>query len=376
MSLEDELDSLYASPPAEFLERRKALAQALRKAGRRDDATAAAGSAKPTPAAWAVNQLARRHPAEMTELAAAGERVRAAVRASFTGQSDAGAAAAGAAQREVVARLVRLAGELLVQGGAPGSAAVLERVGATLTAISTTGAWGGGPAGRLTRELEPPGLDALAELVADLAGQRASVDVSASPDGGGGAAERGRISEGSPGQEAGGAPSRSEKDTSSKQVARAPDPRSQQEAREEQARRAAEEARRAAAAAQERIERAEAAWQAAAAREDRARSEVEGARAAAAQAATERDRREAAAREARREAEALARAAEEARRKADAAAADARGAEEAASEAARAQRGAEGGLADAERALARAAAESIAAEEAVVRERRAQQRGA
>lgn len=352
MALEEDLDMLYSVPPGEFLDRRKALAQALRKAGRRDDAAAVAGAAKPTPAAWACNQLARRHPDEMAELASAGERLRGLLRASFTGQADPGAMAeARSEQREVVARLARLAGQILEAAGAPRSETVLERVSATLTTLSTTGAWGGQAPGRLARELEPPGIEALAALVGDVASSAARE--TAPVESTAGAAE---VRREGPEQEKGAA---REKEEAQKKD------RARQE--EEQARRAAEEARA-------RIERAEAASRAAGAAEEQARAAADRARAAASAAASARAEREVAAREARRLAEEQAQAAEEARRRAEDAALAARNAEDEAVLAAQAERAAKDELSAAEKAVARAAAESVAAEEAVVRERRARSR--
>jgi hypothetical protein len=345
MALEDDLDTLYACPPSEFLDRRKALAQALRKAGKKDDAGTVAGAVKPTPAAWAVNQLARRNPDEMAALMNAGERLRALVRTTFAGHADARAMAeARTAQRAVVARLTRLATRLLDTAGASSSPTVLERVAATLTTISTTGAWGDRPPSRLTRELDPPGIEALTALVGDVAigAAREVVPVEAAVR-----AKAARRSEGAIRQE----------DAANKE----------EDARKEDARRAAAEVR-------ERIERAEAALRAASAIEEQARAASERARAAVALATSEREEREVAAREARRLATAQEQAAEEARRKAEAAALAARNAEDGAAGAARAERAAKGELTEADQALARATAECMAAEEAVVRERRAAKR--
>lgn len=166
MPLEDDLDVLYACPFGEFLDCRKALAQALRKAGRKEDAAKVAGAVKPTPAAWAVNQLARAHAEELAALIEIGDRWRARMLATSRGHADANAMSeARSAQRNLVARLTRIAAQLLEAAGASSSSTTLERVAATLTTISTTGAWGGCPAGQLTRELDPPGFEVLAALV-------------------------------------------------------------------------------------------------------------------------------------------------------------------------------------------------------------------
>jgi hypothetical protein len=383
MALEDDLDALYACPPGEFVDRRKALAQALRKAGKREEAAAVAGAAKPSPAAWAVNQLAHRHPEELASLMSLGEALRIRLRAAFTGKGDAAATAeAQAAQREAVARLTRQASDVLEAAGVSSSPAVLERVAATLTAISTTGRWGEDSPRRLTRELDPPGFEALAALVADLASAPGPAEPlpkdagsahsaapataahppppdAAAPQASAPAPRRGST------LEAGPAPARD---------AEPADERTRQEAARQEARRAAEEAARLAAEeARERVRRAEAALESAAAAEEQARIAADAARASLSVVATSRAEREAAAREARRVAEELQQAADEARRAAETAARAARESEDTATLAARAEASAKADLAAAEQALSRAASEHTAAEETLVRERRRQQ---
>lgn len=336
MPLEDDLDVLYACPLGEFIDRRKALVQALRKAGRKEDAAKVAGAAKPTPAAWAVNQLARSRPEDLAAVIEIGDRWRARMLATSPGHADANAMSeARSAQRNLVARLTRVAGQLLEAAGASSSSTTLERVAATLTTISTTGAWGGCPAGQLTRELDPPGFEVLAALVGGTTHEVAPVATPLATGAG--------LKESVPPEE---------------------DAQELQKAKEE------EIARRAAAEAQERIERAEAALRTASRNEEQARAEAETVRASLALATSQREQREITAREARGLAMAQEQAAEEARRKAEVAALAARNAEEEAAGAARQELAAKAGLAEAEKAVARAAAECIAAEEALVRERR------
>jgi len=350
MPLEDDLDALYACPLGEFIERRKTLAQALRKAGKKDDAARIAAASKPTPAAWAVNQLARQHPEEIAALMAVGERLRALVRAAFTGSGDASAMSeVQSAQRAVVTRLKHLAARTLEAAGGSTSDATLERVAATLTTISTTGAWGDGPAAQLARDLDPPSLDVLATLVEGVA-VRAT-------------ATTGREEGAAP--HAGHAEARASQDDHVRQETDRGAQRSAQ---------ADEDARRAAAEARARIERAEATFRAAAAIEEQRRTEVERVRVAVAAAMVQREQRESSAREARRVATALEQAAEEARRKAEEAVLAARNAEVEAVKGGKEEQTARADLAAAEKALARAAAELIAAEEALVHERREQTR--
>lgn len=121
-------DELYGLPPGGFVAARRARADAARRAGDRSGATSINGLRKPTLAAWALNQLARRRPAELRgylDLADAlrtaqrelqGRRLRdlseqrhhivAALTREATGiAADAGAALGAAHQREITQTL-------------------------------------------------------------------------------------------------------------------------------------------------------------------------------------------------------------------------------------------------------------------------------
>jgi hypothetical protein len=60
--LEQAVDQLHAAPLEEFVAERKRLAKELREAGDRDAAAQLAKFPKPTPPAWALNNLAREQP--------------------------------------------------------------------------------------------------------------------------------------------------------------------------------------------------------------------------------------------------------------------------------------------------------------------------
>jgi hypothetical protein len=72
----DEVAQLYGLPLNEFVPRRDALARELRKAGDRKRAAEVAKLKRPTVAAWAVNQLARRNRKDLDLLLDAGHRLR------------------------------------------------------------------------------------------------------------------------------------------------------------------------------------------------------------------------------------------------------------------------------------------------------------
>jgi hypothetical protein len=121
-------DELYGADPAEFTERRKALADAARAA---DDAAAAkriGALRKPTRAAWVVNQLARADPGAPGRLASLADDLRAAEQARD-----------GRKLRELSASrgplVDSLTGQALDAAGVPDPPSGLrEEVAATLTA--------------------------------------------------------------------------------------------------------------------------------------------------------------------------------------------------------------------------------------------------
>ena len=75
--VEQAAEDLYGLPPGEFTRARDARVKELRKEDR-DAADAIKGLRKPTVAAWALNQLARRRPKDLARLLKAGEELRAA----------------------------------------------------------------------------------------------------------------------------------------------------------------------------------------------------------------------------------------------------------------------------------------------------------
>jgi hypothetical protein len=92
---------------------------------------------KPSVPAWAVNQLARRHPRDLAALAEAGERLARAQQDVLRGGDRSEFDRAGVDQREAVAHVTDLARELLDEAGNAASDATLERVASTLRAAST-----------------------------------------------------------------------------------------------------------------------------------------------------------------------------------------------------------------------------------------------
>jgi hypothetical protein len=147
---EDARDSkLYSVPLGEFISERDKLVAQLKKTGDSDGAARVKSLRKPSVAAWAVNQLSRKHPDSMKRLLSLRERM-----------EDAGAAqlrAVGEQRRRLLADLVKKADAILRKGGHGASAAILEKVTQTLQAGATDEEVELLREGRLTRELSPSG---------------------------------------------------------------------------------------------------------------------------------------------------------------------------------------------------------------------------
>lgn len=128
-------DGLYGEDPAQFVPARDELVRRLRKAGNRSLAAEVAKLRRPNPAAWAVNQLARRRRADLETLVALGEELRSAQASALAGQDAATLRAAGRARREAVTNLTDVALGLLAERG-PGGEAHQGAIAATLQAAS------------------------------------------------------------------------------------------------------------------------------------------------------------------------------------------------------------------------------------------------
>jgi hypothetical protein len=170
----DDLDRLYGLPLGEFVAARNELAKRLRKEGRKAEAERVAGLQKPTIAAWAVNQLARRQRREIDLLLDAGHRLRAAHTERQADKARQAIDNARDAEREAIKRLVSAAEKLLEEDQGSATRGTLDRVGATLRAAAVTEEGRELLArGQLSEELSTTGF----ELVATLAppgGRRAT----------------------------------------------------------------------------------------------------------------------------------------------------------------------------------------------------------
>jgi len=126
---------LYALPLEEFTPARDKLAKEVRKGGDKELAAQIAKLPKPTPAAWAANQVAREHPELIEALLDAGAGLRAAQDAAMAGGGAAALREATLNERQAINEIMRVAVELK-PGGKTLSRAMADRVRTTLHAAA------------------------------------------------------------------------------------------------------------------------------------------------------------------------------------------------------------------------------------------------
>jgi hypothetical protein len=152
---------LYGLPLEEFTKARDALAKEARQAGEKEAADEIKALRKPPVSAWAVNQLARRHPQELKALVKAGEGLRKAQRAAVGGGGPDALRDATGAHRERLDELTSIARHEL---GA--ESATLQRVVQNLrTASVDKEASKALLAGTLTGDVEQSGFGQLLSAV-------------------------------------------------------------------------------------------------------------------------------------------------------------------------------------------------------------------
>ena len=150
-------DELYRLPLEEFIAARDQAAKALRKAGDKETAARVAKLAKPTPPAWAANQVAREQPELIGALLDAGAALRAAQDAVLSGGGAAALREATLNERHAIDDVMRVALELK-PGGKALSRAMADRLRTTLHAAAGDPALRAAlSAGRLTGEAQAGG---------------------------------------------------------------------------------------------------------------------------------------------------------------------------------------------------------------------------
>ena len=153
---DDQIDRLFSLPPEQFIAARDEVAKRLKAEDMPEEAAEVGALRRPTVAAWAANQVARRHPADIEELLAAGETMRSAQRRVLSGAREGGFREATDRRRKAVTKLTRSAEQVLKDSG-HASAGATEAVSATFEAASLDEeAAEQLRAGRLSKELPAP----------------------------------------------------------------------------------------------------------------------------------------------------------------------------------------------------------------------------
>jgi hypothetical protein len=154
------LDTLYAAPLDEFTSTRNALAKQLGTDG--DEIKTLK---KPNLAAWALNQVARRHAAELDDLFAVTDKLRHAQRRVMSGGKASDLRSATDARNKAASRLTKLVQKILTEAGHAASPSTLSAAGDSFVAVASNDV--GAELlrkGRLTRELTPGSVVDVASL--------------------------------------------------------------------------------------------------------------------------------------------------------------------------------------------------------------------
>lgn len=141
---------LYGLPLDEFTQARDELASHLKSEGEGDQASRVKKLKKPSVAAWALNQLARRHPDLIEELLRLRDELAEASSPSEL------RALSGTRKRHIV-QLLRRSEEVLVEGGHAPAAGTLDKIRQSLYAGEEGAEREAMLAGTLSRELQPGG---------------------------------------------------------------------------------------------------------------------------------------------------------------------------------------------------------------------------
>ena len=156
--MDEAVEDLYGLPLTEFTKARDALARATAKEGNKEEAATIKALKKPSVAAWALNQLTRRHPDDVEQLLEAGARLRRAQTSALEGGDPAELREAGRGEAAHVDTLAGLARAILAEAGRGASDAQQDKLVATLRAAAVDPVGGEQlRRGVLTGELSPAG---------------------------------------------------------------------------------------------------------------------------------------------------------------------------------------------------------------------------
>ena len=161
--VEAEIDRLFELSPERFVAERDATAQRLRSGGDVEAAARVTKLRRPTVAAWALDQLARRRPDDVRELTALGDDLRRAQRRALSGVGADELRELGARRRRLVEGLTQAAEEVLGDAGRASSPSIHQAIASTLEAAAVSADDAAAlQLGRLERDLSPQsGFDAV-----------------------------------------------------------------------------------------------------------------------------------------------------------------------------------------------------------------------
>ena len=155
---------MYQGPLEAFIASRKTLAAALKREGQTEASAAALKLTKPSPSAWAVNQVYWHARETWNRLLSASDTLRSVQERMLAGQTTDSRNALTSRQQAADA-VVERAVAALRDSGNPVTDTTRQRVAVTVDAIA---AYGSNSSvyvpGRLTSDLDPPGFAALATL--------------------------------------------------------------------------------------------------------------------------------------------------------------------------------------------------------------------
>jgi hypothetical protein len=158
------LEALYQAPLGEFVKARNTLAAALKREGNLDAADRVKTLSKPTPGAWALNQVYWRARAVFDRMIRAGDDLRRLQEQMLAGRT-ANLREAMAERQAAVHDVVERAAEYLREDGNAVTAATRQRLATSADAMA---AYGSGSAsyqpGQLADDIDAPGFAALATL--------------------------------------------------------------------------------------------------------------------------------------------------------------------------------------------------------------------
>lgn len=170
MTLDEATEQLYGVDLDDFAPERTRLAKELRGEGRREEAAQLAKLRKPTVAAWALNQLVRRHRREVDLLLHAGHRLRQSQAGVVRGADRSSFEQARQTETEAVRELGREAEALLRTTRGSASDTVLDQVvrGLRAAAVSEEGREHLARGDFVRPHEEESGFELLSGLVGDL----------------------------------------------------------------------------------------------------------------------------------------------------------------------------------------------------------------